>query len=65
MLVPVAALLTRSMLTAEPDAARAVVAVASGPARHSSPRWRRRWAAARCWGWRARCATRRCCVIQG
>ncbi len=33
MLVPVAALLTRSMLTAEPDAARAVVAVASGPAR--------------------------------
>jgi hypothetical protein len=33
MLVPVVALLTRSMLTAEPDAARAVVAAASGPGR--------------------------------
>ncbi|HEY6786283.1 MAG TPA: hypothetical protein VI365_03130 [Trebonia sp.] len=33
MLVPVVALLTRSMLTAEPDAARAVVAAAAGPAR--------------------------------
>jgi hypothetical protein len=33
MLVPVIALLTRSMLTAEPDAARAVVAAAAGPAR--------------------------------
>ena len=33
MLVPVAALLTRSMLTAEPGAARACVAAAAGPAR--------------------------------
>jgi hypothetical protein len=33
VLVPVVALLTRSMLTAEPDAARAVVAAAAGPAR--------------------------------
>jgi hypothetical protein len=33
MLVPVVALLTRSMLTAEPDAARAVAAAAAGPAR--------------------------------
>ncbi|HTU75567.1 MAG TPA: hypothetical protein VMG38_18800 [Trebonia sp.] len=33
MLVPVVALLTRSILTAEPDAARAVVAAAGGPAR--------------------------------
>jgi hypothetical protein len=33
MLVPVTALLTRSVLTAEPDAARAVVAAAAGPAR--------------------------------
>ena len=33
MLVPVVAFLTRSMLTAEPDAARACVAAAAGPAR--------------------------------
>lgn len=33
MLVPVVALLTRSMLTAEPDAARAVASAAAGPAR--------------------------------
>jgi hypothetical protein len=33
MLVPVVALLTRSMLTAEPDAARACVAAATGPVR--------------------------------
>lgn len=33
ILVPVVALLTRSMLTAEPGAARACVAVVSGPAR--------------------------------
>jgi len=33
ILVPVAALLTRSMLTAEPAAARACVAAATGPAR--------------------------------
>lgn len=33
ILVPVVALLTRSMLTAEPGAARACVAVATGPAR--------------------------------
>jgi hypothetical protein len=33
MLVPVVALLTRSMLTAEPDAARAIAAAAAGPAR--------------------------------
>jgi len=33
MLVPVTALLTRSVLTAEPDAARAVVAAAAGPGR--------------------------------
>jgi hypothetical protein len=33
MLVPVVALLTRSMLTAEPPASRACVAVATGPAR--------------------------------
>ena len=33
MLVPVVALLTRSMVTAEPDAARAVAAAAAGPAR--------------------------------
>ena len=33
MLVPVTAFLTRAMLTAEPDAARACVAVASGPVR--------------------------------
>jgi len=33
MLVPIVALLTRSMLTAEPDAARAVVAAAVGPGR--------------------------------
>ena len=32
MLVPVVAFLTRSMLTAEPDAARACVAAAAGPA---------------------------------
>ena len=38
MLVPVVAFLTRSMLTAEPDAARACVAAAAGPARsRSSP----------------------------
>jgi hypothetical protein len=33
MLVPVVALLTRSMLTAEPDAARAVTSAAAGPVR--------------------------------
>jgi hypothetical protein len=33
MLIPVAAFLTRSMLTAEPDAARACVSAAAGPAR--------------------------------
>jgi hypothetical protein len=33
MLVPVVAFLTRSMLTAEPDAARACVAAAAGPVR--------------------------------
>lgn len=33
MLVPVVAFLTRSMLTAEPDAARACVAAATGPVR--------------------------------
>ncbi len=33
MLVPVVAFLTRSMLTAEPDAARACVAAAAGPTR--------------------------------
>lgn len=33
MLVPVVAFLTRAMLTAEPDAARACVAAAAGPAR--------------------------------
>ena len=33
MLVPVAAFLTRAMLTAEPDAARACVAAAAGPVR--------------------------------
>ena len=33
MLVPVVAFLTRSMLTAEPDAARACVAAAAGPGR--------------------------------
>jgi hypothetical protein len=33
MLVPLVALLTRSMLTAEPDAARACVAAAAGPIR--------------------------------
>ena len=33
MLVPVVALLTRSMLTAEPDAARACAAAAAGPVR--------------------------------
>jgi hypothetical protein len=33
MLVPVTAFLTRAMLTAEPDAARACVAAAAGPAR--------------------------------
>lgn len=33
MLVPAVALLTRSMLTAEPDAARACVAAATGPVR--------------------------------
>lgn len=33
MLVPIAAFLTRSMLTAEPDAARACVAAAAGPVR--------------------------------
>jgi hypothetical protein len=33
MLVPLVALLTRSMLTAEPDAARACVAAAAGPVR--------------------------------
>jgi hypothetical protein len=33
MLVPIVALLTRSMLTAEPDAARAIVAAAAGPGR--------------------------------
>jgi hypothetical protein len=33
MLVPVTAFLTRAMLTAEPDAARACVAAAGGPAR--------------------------------
>jgi hypothetical protein len=33
ILVPVVALLTRSMLTAEPDAARACVAAAAGPVR--------------------------------
>jgi hypothetical protein len=33
MLVPVVALLTRSMLTAEPEASRACVAAATGPAR--------------------------------
>ena len=33
MLVPAVALLTRSMLTAEPDAARAVAAAAAGPQR--------------------------------
>ena len=33
MLVPVVALLTRSMLTAEPDAARAVASAAAGPVR--------------------------------
>src|SRR5215472_7269463 len=33
MLVPVVALLTRSMLTAEPEASRACVAAAAGPGR--------------------------------
>lgn len=54
ILVPVIALLTRSMLTAEPGAARACVAVARGPAR---AQLRRCWSpspAASCSGWQAR-----------
>ena len=49
ILVPVVALLTRSMLTAEPAAARACVAVARGPARAQLAALITAFAGGACW----------------